>query len=47
MMEGFSEIKTVEETEKHLRVGKSILYKMAREGKIPAGKTIKPYTRFK
>lgn len=35
MTEGFSEIMTLEETAK---IGKSTLYKMAREGKIPAVK---------
>ena len=38
MMEGFSEIMTLEETAKYLIIGKSTLYKMAREGKIPAVK---------
>jgi excisionase family DNA binding protein len=47
MMEGFGEIMTLEETAKYLKtclcvarrqVGKSTLYKMAREGKIPAVK---------
>ncbi len=38
MMEGFSEIMTIEETAKYLKIGKSTLYKMAREGKIPAVK---------
>jgi len=38
MMEGFSEIMTLEETAKYLKIGKSTLYKMAREGKIPAVK---------
>jgi len=37
MMEGFGEIMTLEETAKYLKIGKSTLYKMAREGKIPAG----------
>ena len=37
-MEGFSEIMTLEETAKYLKIGKSTLYKMAREGKIPAVK---------
>ncbi len=36
MMEGFEEIMTLEETAKYLKIGKSTLYKMAREGKIPA-----------
>jgi excisionase family DNA binding protein len=36
MKEGFSEIMTLEETAKYLKIGKSTLYKMAREGKIPA-----------
>ena len=38
MMEGSSEIMTLEETAKYLKIGKSTLYKMAREGKIPAVK---------
>jgi len=38
MMEGFSEIMTLEETAKYLKIGKSTLYKMAREGKIAAVK---------
>jgi len=38
MMEGFGEIMTLEETAKYLKIGKSTLYKMAREGKIPAVK---------
>ncbi len=38
MMEGFSEIMTLEETAKYLKIGKSTLYKMAREGKISAVK---------
>jgi len=38
MMEGFGEIMTLEETTKYLKIGKSTLYKMAREGKIPAVK---------
>lgn len=38
MMEGFSEIMTLEETAKYLKIGKSTLYKMVREGKIPAVK---------
>jgi len=38
MMEGFSEIMTLEDTAKYLKIGKSTLYKMAREGKIPAMK---------
>ena len=38
MMEGFEEIMTLEETAKYLKIGKSTLYKMAREGKIPAVK---------
>ena len=37
-MEGFSEIMTLEETAKYLKIGKSTLYKMARKGKIPAVK---------
>ncbi|MCA1919281.1 MAG: helix-turn-helix domain-containing protein, partial [Flavobacterium piscis] len=32
------EIMTLEETAKYLKIGKSTLYKMAREGKIPAVK---------
>jgi len=38
MREGFSEIMTLEETAKYLKIGKSTLYKMAKEGKIPAVK---------
>ena len=38
MMEGFEEIMTLEETARYLKIGKSTLYKMAREGKIPAVK---------
>jgi len=38
MMEGFSEIMTLEETAKYLKIGKSTLYKVVREGKIPAVK---------
>ena len=38
MMEGFGEIMTLEETAKYLKIGKSTLYKMAREGKIPSVK---------
>ena len=38
MMEDFGEIMTLEETAKYLKIGKSTLYKMAREGKIPAVK---------
>jgi len=38
MMEGFSEIMTLEKTAKYLKIGKSTLYKMAREGKIPTVK---------
>jgi len=37
-MEGFGEIMTLGETAKYLKIGKSTLYKMAREGKIPAVK---------
>ena len=37
-MEVFSEIMTLEEIAKYLKLGKSTLYKMAREGKIPAVK---------
>ena len=36
MMEGNSPIMTLEETAKYLKIGKSTLYKMAREGKTPA-----------
>ncbi|MDL1971312.1 MAG: phage integrase N-terminal SAM-like domain-containing protein [Candidatus Desulfofervidaceae bacterium] len=35
-MGGFSEIMTLEETAKYLKIGKSAPCKMAREGKIPA-----------
>ena len=38
MIEWFSEIMTLEETEKYLKVEKSTLYKLARKGKIPAVK---------
>jgi len=38
MVKGFEEIMTLEETAKYLKIGKSTLYKMAREGKIPAVK---------
>ncbi len=38
MMEVFTEIMTLEETARYLKIGKSTLYKMAREGKIPAVK---------
>ena len=38
MIEGFSEIMTLEETAKYLKIRKSTLYKMARKGKIPAVK---------
>ena len=38
MIEGFGEIMTLEETAKYLKIGKSTLYKMAKEGKIPAVK---------
>ena len=31
MMEGFSEIMTLEEAAKYLKIGKSTLYKMARQ----------------
>ncbi len=34
MMEGFEEIMTLENTGKYLKIGKSTLYKMAREVKI-------------
>jgi len=46
MMEGFSEIMTLEETAKYLKIGKSTLYKMAREGRIPAVKIAKQW-RFR
>ena len=36
IMQNFSEIMTLEETAKYLRIGKSTLYKMAREGEVPA-----------
>ena len=36
MMQNFPEIMTLEETAKYLRIGKSTLYKMAREGEVPA-----------
>jgi len=45
MMEGFGEIMTLEETAKYLKIGKSTLYKMAREGKIPAVKSIINFRR--
>ena len=35
MMEGFGETMTHDQLRKHLKIGKSTLYKMAREGKIP------------
>jgi excisionase family DNA binding protein len=38
MVERFSEIMTLEETAKYLKIGKSTLYKMVRKGKIPAAK---------
>ncbi len=38
MVKNFFEIMTLEETAKYLRIGKSTLYKMAREGKIPVAK---------
>ncbi|RLJ03820.1 MAG: hypothetical protein DRP08_02935 [Candidatus Aenigmatarchaeota archaeon] len=38
MMEGFGEIMRLEKTAKYLKIGKSTLYKMAREDKIPAVK---------
>jgi len=38
MMEGFGEIMTLEETAKYLKIGKSTLYKMAREQYFPAVK---------
>ena len=47
MMEGFGEIMTLEETAKYLKIGKSTLYKMAREGKIPAVKIKKQNRRTK
>jgi len=37
-MEGFSEMMTLEETAKYLKIERSTLYKTAREGKIPAVK---------
>ena len=39
MIEGFGEIMTLEETAKYLKIGKSTLNKMAKEGKIPAVKS--------
>jgi len=38
MTKGFGEIMTLEELAKYFKIGKSTLYKMAREGKIPAVK---------
>ena len=38
MRKGNSPIMTLEETTKYLKIGKSTLYKMVREGKIPAVK---------
>ncbi len=38
MMKGNSPIMTFEDTTKCLKVGKSTLYKMAREGEIPTVK---------
>lgn len=38
MMVGFREIMTLEETTEYLKIGKSTLYKMAKEGKTPAVK---------
>jgi len=46
MMEGFGEIMTLEETAKYLKIGKSTLYKMARERKIPGVKIANQW-RFK
>ena len=46
VMEGFGEIMTLEETAKYLKIGKSTLYKMARDGKIPAVKIAKQW-RFR
>jgi len=37
-MEKAEEILTIDQTGKLLKVGKSTLYKMARDGKIPASK---------
>jgi len=37
-MKGFSKIMALEKTTKYLKIEKSVLYKMAREGKIPAVK---------
>ena len=37
-MEGNSLIMTLDGTAKYLKIGKSTLYKMAKEGKIPAVK---------
>ena len=47
MIDGFSEIMTLEETAKYLKIGKSTLYKMAREGKIPAVKIASSETYLK
>ncbi len=38
MKEKFSDIMTVSETAEYLRIGKTTLYKMVRDGKIPAFK---------
>ncbi len=38
MKEKFSDIMTVAETADYLRIGKTTLYKMVRDGKIPAFK---------
>jgi len=38
MVEGFSEIMSLEKTAKYLKIGKFTLYKIAREEKIPAVK---------
>ena len=38
MVESCGEIMTLKETAKYLKIGKFTLYKMAREGKIPAVK---------
>jgi len=37
-MKGFSKIMALEKTTKYLKIEKSVLYKIAREGKIPAVK---------
>jgi excisionase family DNA binding protein len=38
MAKGLDEIMTLEEMAKYLKIGKSTLYNMVREGKIPAMK---------